>query len=72
MLSISWVMFWKAVVLATWATYQEIRDERRKKGVEPWLVVAFNKEWQRRRAKQPLALTDRSAETLQDSRTIDQ
>lgn len=72
MLSIGWVMFWKAVVLTAWATYQEIRDERRRKGVEPWLVVAFNKEWQRRRAKQPLALPDRSTEPFQDGRTIDQ
>lgn len=72
MLSIGWVMFWKAVVLTAWATYQEIRDERRRKGVDPILVAIFNHEWQRRRAKQPLALTDRTAEPLHDVRAVEE
>lgn len=72
MLSIGWVMFWKAVVLTAWTTYQEIRDERRRKGVDPLLVAIFNQEWQRRRAKQPLALTDRTAGTLEDGRSLEQ
>lgn len=64
MLSIGWVMFWKAIVLSVWATFQELRDARKARGVDPRLVVAFQEEWQRRRAKQPLALTYRPAEGL--------
>lgn len=72
MLSIGWIMFWKAVVLSAWATYQEIRDERRRKGVDPILIAIFNHEWQRRRAKQPLALTDRTTSSLENVGTLEE
>ena len=69
MLSIGWVMFWKAVVLTFWATIQEIREAKREKGIDPSLLAAFKREWDRRRAKQPLALTYRPADLTDGFRT---
>lgn len=45
------VMFWKAVIVTAWATYAETRPDRA-------LLLRFQQEWERRRAKQPLALPD--------------
>ena len=59
-MSIFWIMFWKAVVLSCWASFQEAREKRKFSG----LLVRFQHEWDRRRAKQPLALTYRGTDPL--------
>ena len=67
MLSIGWVIFWKAVILSGWATFQEVRDERRRKGdAELWaaLKARFEREWNRRCAEKPRALTHLPADHL--------
>lgn len=55
-MSIGWIMFWKALILTLWSEFQEFRKKRKDRGVDPSLVAAFKEEWDRRRAKQPLAL----------------
>ena len=67
MLSIGWVIFWKALILTAWATFQEVREERRAKGeAELWdaLKARFQSEWQRRCAEKPRLLTHLPAEHL--------
>lgn len=61
-MSIGWIIFWKALILGAWSEIQEIREKRKERGVSPSLVLAFKEEWDRRRAKQPLALTYRRSE----------
>lgn len=52
MLSIGWVIFWKCVILCAWAEFQEAREKRKFR----ILLARFQAEWNRRRAKHPLAL----------------
>lgn len=70
-MSIAWVMFFKSVILAAWAVYAEDRKKRKRKDFvdrrwkerqEAALLARFQAEWDRRRAKQPLALTDRRSD----------
>lgn len=65
MANIGEVMFWKAVILTGWATFQEVRERNAHKRAWDSLVLRFQHEWNRRRAKQPLALVDRSSERLE-------
>lgn len=52
MLSIGWVIFWKCVIVCAWAEFQDAREAK----VDKRLLAAFQREWDRRRAKQPPAL----------------
>lgn len=61
-MSIGWIIFWKALILGVWSEIKEIREKRKERGVNPSLALAFKEEWDRRRAKQPLALTYRPTE----------
>lgn len=61
MVNVGEVMFWKALILSGWAAFQEARE----RGKFNALVIRFQHEWDRRRAKQPLALVDRSSERLE-------
>lgn len=63
-MSIGWVIFFKAIVLAVWAEYKDMRERRKERGVNPALLAAFKEEWDRRRAKQPLALPDLTSDPL--------
>lgn len=56
-MSIFWIMFWKALILSLYAQY---KDKKEQTGVDPLLAV-FNREWSKRRASQPLLLTDQRA-----------
>lgn len=55
-MSIGWIIFWKSLILTLWSEFGEFRQRRKNRGVDPSLVAAFKEEWDRRRAKQPLAL----------------
>lgn len=48
------VMFLKSFILAAWAGFKEAREA----GVWRDLLTRFQSEWDRRRAEQPLMLTD--------------
>lgn len=71
MVNIGEVIFWKAVVLSGWAAFQEAREARLHDRVWQALVARFQHEWDRRRAKQPLALTDLRAERLKGFGPLD-
>lgn len=75
MLSIGWVVFWKALILAAWASYTEERDRRKARRLPPIskaMLVAFEKEWQRRRAKQPLLLVHRFTDPAESVGPVDE
>jgi len=55
-MSIGWIMFFKALILGVWSEIKDVREKRKERGVDPSLVAALKEEWDRRRAKQPLAL----------------
>ncbi len=55
-MSIGWIMFFKALILGIWSEIKDVREKRKERGVDPSLVSALKEEWDRRRAKQPLAL----------------
>lgn len=59
-MSIGWIMFWKAVVLTLWASFKEARENK----VDKELLRRFQEEWDRRRAKRPLMLTDQRSKLL--------
>jgi hypothetical protein len=71
MLSIGWVIFGKALVLATWAEIQDVRTARKERGVDPSLLLAFKEEWERRCAKHPRALPDLRPRPLNDTGPVD-
>ena len=71
MLSIGWVMFWKALILAGWAELKDYRETQKERGVDPSLLAAFQREWDRRRAKQPLTLPDLRARPLDNVGPVD-
>ena len=71
MVNIGEVIFWKAVVLTGWSAFQEAREARLHDRAWQALVARFQHEWDRRRAKQPLALTDRRAERLKGFGPLD-
>lgn len=48
------VMFYKSLILAAWVGYKEAREA----GAFKRLLIRFQSEWDKRRAKQPLMLTD--------------
>ena len=62
MSNLFWVMFWKGVVLTLWAIGEDALEARKKRKAEQSerdaLLLAFQQEWDRRRAKQPLILID--------------
>ena len=67
MLSIGWIMFGKAVVISLWVLIFGDKDEDAEwKG----LLAKFKAEWDRRRAKQPLALTYRPADAPDSVGTV--
>jgi len=43
------VMFWKSLIMALWAGFTETRPDRA-------LLLRFQREWDKRRAKQPRLL----------------
>ena len=57
--SIGEVIFWKCVVLTGWSAFQEAREAELHKAAWARLIELFNREWNRRRAEQPLQLTYR-------------
>ena len=59
-MNIGEVIFWKTLVLATWAAFKEAKE----RGEFERLLVRFQREWDRRRAQQPLALTDQRPDRL--------
>lgn len=63
-MSIGWIMFWKAFILALWAAFKEHREKKKAEAVDVELLARFNDEWNRRSAKQPLMLTDRRTDVL--------
>ena len=64
-MSIGWIMFWKALILALIGSFQEHREKKKQaKKESDELLARFNEEWDRRSAEQPLLLTDRRSETL--------
>lgn len=71
MLSIGWIIFGKALVLATWAEIKDVREARKERGVDPSLVAAFKEEWERRCAKQPRMLPDLRARPLDGAGPVD-
>ena len=56
MVNIGEVIFWKAVILTGWAAFQEAREARLHDRAWQALVARFQREWDHRRAKQPLQL----------------
>ena len=59
MASIGEIVFWKAFVLTGWTAFQEAREAELDKRAWRALVARFKREWDRRRAEQPLQLTYR-------------
>lgn len=65
MLSIGWVIFWKALILAVWGDIQEMREAKREGRRSDAFGSILYEEWKRRTAKQPLALTDARSDPLE-------
>lgn len=66
-MSIGWVMFWKALILAVWSSYKDFRQDRKDKGFSPSLVLYCKERWDRRCAEQPRLLTDQRSRVLDDT-----
>ena len=65
------IIFVKSLILAFIAAYQEARDDGL---IERWrkdLLRRFQHEWDRRRAEQPLALTDQRTSSLGSVGTVE-
>lgn len=58
------VMFLKALVLSFWVTVKEAREAGIIDRAWQELLLKFQREWDRRRAEQPLVLTDQRAKKL--------
>ena len=58
------VIFLKSLVVSLWAYFEDARPDKE-------LLARFQHEWDRRRAKKPLLLVDRSSETRDFSRTVE-
>lgn len=72
-MDIGTVIFFKALVLAGWAGYKEVRDARKAKaeGFDPELVSAVKDEWDRRCSRQPRMLTDNRPEFARTGRPVE-
>lgn len=66
------VMFGKAFVLACWAGYKEAREAKLFERAWAELLLRFQQEWDKRRAKQPLLLTYRVSDGSGGSGTVEQ
>lgn len=64
-MSIGWLMFWKALVLSLWGAVEIAWETFQKRKADKALVGRFQQEWDRRRAKQPLALADLRTDHLE-------
>ena len=64
------VMFLKAVILSFWVAFKEAREAGAIDRAWQSLLARFNSEWNRRRAKQPLMLTDQRTDLREQSRSI--
>lgn len=62
MIYLGQVMFFKSLILAFWIAFKEAREAGHIDRAWQSLVARFKREWNRRRAKQPLMLTDQRSE----------
>lgn len=69
---LAYVMFFKALVLSFWVAFQEARQRGAIDRAWADLVARFNREWDRRRAKQPLVLTDQRSEVAKGLGALEQ
>lgn len=58
MIYLGQVMFFKSLILAFWIAFKEAREAGHIDRAWQSLVARFKREWDRRRAEQPLMLTD--------------
>jgi hypothetical protein len=65
------VMFVKAVILSFWVAYKEAREAGMIDRAWQSLVARFQSEWDRRRAQQPLVLTDQRTDLAKGIRPVE-
>lgn len=65
------VVFLKSLILAAWISFKEAREAGLIDRAWQSLLLRFKQEWDRRRAKQPLMLTDQRAERGSGSGSVE-